>query len=326
MMAPMTDRVSSQGPLVLAGEADAYEFFERLRWGDSGPTECPHCGSRAGAWFLKPKDPGGRKAKGGSDKRSDRRVWKCRENTCRRQFSVLTGTVLHRTKVPLQAWIQLVFDLCNEHDGLSARQVAERYGVRIKSAQAMLQRIQEALWSPEAAGADLASNAPLWFEVPAANRAAKPRQAQAERTTKTTRVHDQRDLDERVQEDVQRALLEVETAPSDAPSRAPSGTRRDRRNPSPVAAAARPRQVARPTFDGPADQIRSDVERALAEAFAQPVQEPGSALPTPVENSAKSNSESNAKKERQRRNEADSDDAAASLGAGWLDEPPELPT
>ncbi|MDB4103016.1 transposase [Acidimicrobiales bacterium] len=55
----MGNEVMPSAPADLETEADAYALLERLRWGDDGPTECPHCGSEKGAWFLKPKDPEG---------------------------------------------------------------------------------------------------------------------------------------------------------------------------------------------------------------------------------------------------------------------------
>ena len=149
------------------GEAGAYEFLEQLCWGTGGPTTCPHCGSDRGAWFLKPKDPAGRKSKGGSTARSQRRVWKCRESSCRRQFSVLTNTVMQGTKLPIQLWIEVVEALCTEPEGLSAVEVAERWGIAEKSALMVLDRIKHALERPEAAGASLASNAPLWLPMAA---------------------------------------------------------------------------------------------------------------------------------------------------------------
>lgn len=74
-------------------EADAYKFLEELRWTDDEPV-CPHCGSKRRHYFLEPKTgTAARKTRTGS--MSQRRVWKCAD--CRKQFSVLTGTILHGT-------------------------------------------------------------------------------------------------------------------------------------------------------------------------------------------------------------------------------------
>lgn len=206
----------SRAPKSLQTEADAYAFLEGLRWGEDGPTTCPHCGSTKGAWYLKPKDPEGRKSKGGSSARSQRRVWKCRENTCRRQFSVLTNTVLHATKMPVRAWIGAIVDLCEDPAGVSARDISARWGITEKSAWAMLNRVQEALGEPEVAGAELQSNAPLWFEIDAdeaqvLQQERHDREAAAALAAERKQQAD-REAAERIERDVQRALGDVEAA------------------------------------------------------------------------------------------------------------------
>src|SRR5207253_4103806 len=86
-------------------EADAYAYMEKLRWPD-GPV-CPHCRSMERHYFLKPRG-GTRATRTGSP--TERRVWKCK--ACRKQFSVITGTVFHGTKVPLHTWLMVVFEMC----------------------------------------------------------------------------------------------------------------------------------------------------------------------------------------------------------------------
>lgn len=83
--------------------ADAYLLLERLRW-NGAPDRCPHCGTPARCYYLSPAHGSSRRTRSGA--RSQRRVWKC--GACRRQFSVLTGTVLQGTKIDLWAWITSV--------------------------------------------------------------------------------------------------------------------------------------------------------------------------------------------------------------------------
>src|SRR5688572_24082859 len=83
----------------LRTEGDAYEFLEQLRW--NGTPICPHCGSVRKHYFLTPKNGSSRKTRTGT--RSERRVWKCGD--CRKQFSVLTGTIFHGTKIPVRTWV-----------------------------------------------------------------------------------------------------------------------------------------------------------------------------------------------------------------------------
>src|SRR5205823_4095656 len=74
-------------------EAGACALLEELRRGDDGLT-CPHCGHTK-AYFLNPKN-GSRKTRTGSE--TPRRVWKC--GKCRKQFSVLTGTIFQAPRSP----------------------------------------------------------------------------------------------------------------------------------------------------------------------------------------------------------------------------------
>jgi len=120
-------------------EADAYEFLEQLRW--DGQPVCPHCGSVRRPYFLTPKDGASRKTRTGS--KSERRVWKCAD--CRKQFSALTGTIFHGTKVPVRTWIFVVFEMCASKNGVAAREIQRKYGLTGKSAWFVLHRIREGM-------------------------------------------------------------------------------------------------------------------------------------------------------------------------------------
>ena len=298
----------------LATEADAYAFLERIRWGTDGPTECPHCGSDKGAWYLKPKNPEGRKSKGGSSARSQRRVWKCRENSCRRQFSVLTNTVLHATQMPVRAWVGAVVDLCEDPAGVSARDIAARWDVTEKSAWAMLNRIQDALGQPEIAGASLRSNAPLWFELPARATASidqQRRQAdQVAARLEAGKVHADRVATEQIERDVQQVLAdlqEVKPTPKNArveQSSDPIGTADGRQKRTPKRRLAsvgesEPQPVATGSADSdgtPTDakiahgstsqpraaEVEQQVQRVLAEVFGAAEEAPSVPADAPV--------------------------------------------
>jgi transposase-like protein len=130
----------------LRTEADAYLFLEELRWGDR--PVCPHCGSIRKPYFLKPKDGNSRKTRTGSS--SQRRIWKCSD--CRRQFSVLTGTIFHGSKVPVRTWVFVIFDMASSKNGVSAREIERKYGLTAKTAWFMLHRIREAMKREPLAG------------------------------------------------------------------------------------------------------------------------------------------------------------------------------
>lgn len=121
-------------------EASAYEFLEELRWGDE--PVCPHCGTIGNAAFLNAKGEG-RKTRTG--KISPRRVWKCREKECRKQFTVLVGTIFHGTKIPVRTWLFVVVEMCASKNGVAAREIQRKYGLTPKSAWFMTQRIRHAM-------------------------------------------------------------------------------------------------------------------------------------------------------------------------------------
>jgi transposase-like protein len=122
----------------LRTEADAWLFMEELRWGNDGPA-CSHCG-HVGASFIKPSNGVSRPTRTG--KMSERRVWRCL--SCRKHFSVLTGTVFHGTKVPLRTWVLVTFEMVASKNGLAAREVERKYGVCPRTAWFMLHRLREA--------------------------------------------------------------------------------------------------------------------------------------------------------------------------------------
>lgn len=119
-------------------EAAAYELLERLRW--NGEPVCPHCGSIAAHYFLTPKGEG-RKTRTG--KVTERRVWKCRD--CRKQFTVLVGTIFHGTRIPIRTWLFVVVEMCASKNGVAAREIQRKYNLTPKSAWFMTQRIREAM-------------------------------------------------------------------------------------------------------------------------------------------------------------------------------------
>ena len=127
----------------IRSEGDAYELLEEMRW--AGRPICPHCGSGRWHYFLTPRAVAGRATRRG--RVTERRVWKCA--ACRRQFSVLTGTIMHGSKIPAMTWLFVIADLCDSRRGLSAREVQRRYGLSAQTAWQMLHRLGEAMQRDE---------------------------------------------------------------------------------------------------------------------------------------------------------------------------------
>ncbi len=126
----------------IKSEAAAYEYLESLRWPDK--PICPHCEVEGDHYYLNPQGEG-RKTRTG--RVSERRVWKCREKGCRRQFSVTTGTIFHGSKIPLTTWLYVTFAMCASKNGIAAREIERTYKLTPKTAWFMTQRIREAMRS-----------------------------------------------------------------------------------------------------------------------------------------------------------------------------------
>ncbi len=124
--------------LEVTSEANAYAYFERLRW--NGAPKCAHCES-SNVYFIEPANGVSRATRTGTQ--SQRRVWRCRD--CKKQFSVITNTVMHGTKIPVRVWLMVIFELCSSKNGVAAREVERKYGIAGRSAWFMLHRIREAM-------------------------------------------------------------------------------------------------------------------------------------------------------------------------------------
>jgi len=131
----------------VTSEAEAYLLLEELRWGGK-PEACPHCGEVGRCYYLNPANGVSRATRTGST--SERRVWKC--GGCRKQFSVLTGTIFHGTKISVRTWLLVIFEMCASKNGVSAREVERKYELTAKTAWFMLHRIREAMKRDPLAG------------------------------------------------------------------------------------------------------------------------------------------------------------------------------
>ena len=99
--------------------------LEQQRWGDT--PACPFCASvnvtrlKVGTRFQ------------------------CNEKQCRKQFSVLVGTVAENTKIPLTKWFLAMYILSNHSKGISSLQLSGWLGVTQKTAWFLNHRIREML-------------------------------------------------------------------------------------------------------------------------------------------------------------------------------------
>jgi transposase-like protein len=138
-------------------EAEAYALLEQLRWGGE-PRTCPHCAATGHFYYLRPADGISRPTRTGAS--TQRRVWKCA--TCRRQFSVLTGTVFEGTRIGLRAWIAVIDDWARATSPPDVADIATRYGLSGEAARQLRRRV--------AAGVDELRAAPAGGQLPGASQ------------------------------------------------------------------------------------------------------------------------------------------------------------
>lgn len=120
---------------IYSDENKAREHLEKLRWPD-GPI-CPHCGSIDNATKLKGKStrPG---------------VYKCKAKECRKPFSVTVGTLMERSKIPLNKWLAAMHLMTASKKGVSAHQLHRMLGITYESAWFMAHRLRAAMRNPKA--------------------------------------------------------------------------------------------------------------------------------------------------------------------------------
>jgi transposase-like protein len=103
----------------------ANDFVAALRW-PNGP-ECPNCGG---------KDLGYTKT---------RRLWQCKDKTCKRQFSVKVGSIFEDSPIPLDKWIAAVWMIANAKNGISSHELGRAVGLTQKSSWFVLHRVRLAM-------------------------------------------------------------------------------------------------------------------------------------------------------------------------------------
>jgi transposase-like protein len=99
------------------------EFLEHLRWPQG--VKCPHCESDK-VYRVK-----------------SRFKYEC--SACRYQFSVTSGTIFHRSHLPLQKWIIASLLIANAKKGISAMQLMRDLNVTYKTAWYLGHRLRRAM-------------------------------------------------------------------------------------------------------------------------------------------------------------------------------------
>src|SRR5713226_324633 len=100
-------------------------FIVERRWPNG--VECPTCG-RDDVRFI-----------------STRRMWECKAEHARKQFSCKVGTIFEDSALPLDKWLIAIWMIANCKNGVSSYEIGRALGVTQKSAWFMLHRIRLAM-------------------------------------------------------------------------------------------------------------------------------------------------------------------------------------
>jgi transposase-like protein len=118
-------RTLQQAVLYFADADNCLKFMVERRWPRG--VECPTCG-RKDVRFI-----------------STRRMWECKSQHPKKQFSVKIGTIFEDSALPLDKWLIAIWMVSNCKNGISSYEVGRALGVTQKSAWFMLHRIRLAM-------------------------------------------------------------------------------------------------------------------------------------------------------------------------------------
>ncbi|MEP7364043.1 MAG: IS1595 family transposase [Acidobacteriota bacterium] len=115
-----------------ANPDNAISYLVAVRW-PNGAT-CPYC-EAGNPMFL-----------------ATRRIWKCRNGKCGKQFSIKVGTIMEDSAIGLDKWLTVMWLVANCKNGVSSYEIARDLGVTQKSAWFMLHRVRESMQDGETGG------------------------------------------------------------------------------------------------------------------------------------------------------------------------------
>jgi transposase-like protein len=108
-------------------DAACRSYLESLRWPDG--FVCPQCRS-VDAW------------------RTDSKLFMC--SSCGRQTSVTAGTIFHRTRKPLKTWFAVIWFVCAQKNGASAKSLQQMFGFgSYETAWTWMHKIRRAMVRPD---------------------------------------------------------------------------------------------------------------------------------------------------------------------------------
>jgi transposase-like protein len=121
------EAVAKQVAEYLRDETKAVEYVERLRW-PNGP-KCPFCGSGK-HYRLNVKGV---------------KVPRIKCGSCRKQYTVMVGTIFHGSHISLGSWIYAIHKMASSKKGVSAKQLERELGLSYQSAWFLCHRVRLAM-------------------------------------------------------------------------------------------------------------------------------------------------------------------------------------
>jgi len=110
------------------------EYLAKKRWPDGFVCRC--CGSQKG-WRLETRPW----------------IWECAgkgtDRNCRKQTSLIAGTVMQGTHLPLSKWFMAAYLMATHSNSISALQLQPKIGVTYKTAWLLLHKLRRAMVNPE---------------------------------------------------------------------------------------------------------------------------------------------------------------------------------
>jgi transposase-like protein len=101
------------------------EFMVQLRWPDG--VACPYCEGKEVSFI------------------STRRLWRCKNKECKREFTLKVGTVMEDSPIKLDKWLAAMWMIVNAKNGVSSYEIHRAIGVTQKTAWFLLHRIRLAM-------------------------------------------------------------------------------------------------------------------------------------------------------------------------------------
>lgn len=106
-----------------SSEAACLDALEKMRWPKG--FICPNCEHDAG-YRLRSK-----------------RLIQCA--VCRHQTSVTSGTLFHKTRVPLQNWFWIIYSIAHDKGGASALRLSQQLNMHYATVWNIVQKIKHAM-------------------------------------------------------------------------------------------------------------------------------------------------------------------------------------